>query len=1008
MKKGSDIQTSFVSGGGEMGRRISDFKWENTSLGAIGTWSQSLKTSVSILLNSTQPMWIGWGKENIFLYNDSYIQVLGQAKHPWALGLPAHIVWSEIWDFCGPLSDKVFKEGKASYVNDSHFFMNRGEFLEEVFYSFSYSAIYDETGAVGGLFCPNVETTPKMLTERRLRTLSELSARALVEKTIGSAMEKAADTIGKNPEDIPFAAIYVTDASGQQARLYTSAGLTVAGTAFPHMLSLHDDGALSGKERLLADVIRTGRATVIDVQDMTTLPIGLANQKIKQAILLPLTSSAMTPPIGAIIAGVNPTRHLDEEYRTFFDLVAGQVSTAYQNAVGVESERKRAEMLAEINAAKTTFFSNISHEFRTPLTLMLGPLEELLRQPDDAFSGQERQNIEIAHRNAMRLLKLVNSLLDFNRIESGQSPLHFERTDLSAFTNELAATFRSIIEQAGLQYHVTCLTFDQPVYVDKEMWEKIVLNLLSNAFKYTLHGSVSLRLGPQGMNAVLTVEDTGVGIPEKALPHMFERFHRVKNTAGRSYEGSGIGLSLVSELVHLHDGAIKVESEEGKGSAFTISIPLGSQHLPAEKILDYPAGFRADLSKVFISEVSTLVNRPGNNKGQTEEAPPQEGAARAHILVVDDNADMLAYISRLLGEHYRVSTATNGKEALDSFTAHPPELVVSDIMMPVMDGTRLLAAIKGNPATRSIPVILLSARAGEESRIEGYDIGADDYLVKPFSAKELLARIRAQFKARKFIEENEQRLETLVEERTRDLVETNRQLESFNYIASHDLQEPLRKIQTFTELMERNLQDEERAAGYLGKIKASAQRMSELIRSVLTYSKLSSSEVLFTSTDLNIVLENIKVDFEVLIQEKRAKIESDMLPIIMAIPLQMNQLFANLISNALKFSREDPVIRIRSEIAGDKVKLTFSDNGIGFEPQYGEKIFQLFQRLHGKHEYTGTGVGLSICKKIVEQHNGTITAVAEPGKGATFIIQLPLVPSHRSLGLSNPETAPYH
>ncbi|HXB90661.1 MAG TPA: hypothetical protein VNU72_00165, partial [Puia sp.] len=238
MKQGSDIQTSFVSGGGEMGRWISNFKWENTSLGAIDTWSQSLKTSVSILLNSTQPMWIGWGKENIFLYNDSYIQVLGQAKHPWALGLPAHIVWSEIWDFCGPLSDKVFKEGKASYVNDSHFFMNRGEFLEEVFYSFSYSAIYDETGAVGGLFCPNVETTPKMLSERRLRTLSELSARALVEKTIGSAMEKAADTIGKNPEDIPFAAIYITDASGQQAHLYTSAGLTRAGAAFPHLLAL--------------------------------------------------------------------------------------------------------------------------------------------------------------------------------------------------------------------------------------------------------------------------------------------------------------------------------------------------------------------------------------------------------------------------------------------------------------------------------------------------------------------------------------------------------------------------------------------------------------------------------------------------------------------------------------------------------------------------------------------------------------------------------------------------
>jgi PAS domain S-box-containing protein len=763
-----DIRANFVSGGGEMGRLISNFDWESTSLGELNTWSQSLKTSVNLILNSTQPMWISWGPENIFIYNDSYLEVLGLAKHPWALGKPAHIVWSEIWDFCGPLSDKVYKEGKASFVNNSHFFMNRGDFLEEVFYSFSYSPIYDETGAVGGLFCPNTETTPKLLNERRLKTLSELSAKALVEKTIDSALQKATDTIKKNKEDIPFAAFYVVDAVGRRALLNTSAGFT--DPAFPSYIELQSDNMMNNSPFLseVAKVIRMGKPEVIAVHSMEGLPLGLANQKIKEAIVLPLTPSSLSTPVGAIIAGINPTRKLDEEYRTFFDLLAGQVSTAYQNAVAAESDRKRAEMLAEINAAKTTFFSNISHEFRTPLTLMLGPLEELLRKPDDTFAIEERQNVEITHRNAMRLLKLVNSLLDFSRIESGRSELQFERTDLAKYTEDLAATFRSMIQQAGLEYRVSCDPIDRPVYVDKGMWEKIILNLLSNAFKYTLAGAITVRLVADEKNVVLTVQDTGVGIPEKELPHMFERFHRVKNTAGRSYEGTGIGLSLVNELVKLHNGTIGIASKAGAGSLFTITLPLGNQHLPAEKTIDHPTAFQATLSETFIGEAAILLGRPAPANHQDTNDDTAAGTAfLPRVLIVDDNADMLAYIGRLLQDNYHISTATNGKEALDSILAGPPDLVLSDIMMPVMDGIQLLVAIKNNPTTRNLPVVLLSARAGEESKIEGYDIGADDYLVKPFSSKELLARIRSQLKlaqSRKKVEESESRFRDMVQQ----------------------------------------------------------------------------------------------------------------------------------------------------------------------------------------------------------------------------------------------------
>ena len=445
---------------------------------------------------------------------------------------------------------------------------------------------------------------------------------------------------------------------------------------------------------------------------------------------------------------------MDEQYKSFYALAANQIATTIANARTYEEERKRAEALAEIDRAKTAFFSNVSHEFRTPLTLMLGPLEELKRalgRTPDAQSSPPYQQVDLIQRNGLRLLKLVNTLLDFSRIEAGRVQAAYEPVDLAAFTAELASVFRSAVEKAGLQLDVDCPPMSEPAYVDREMWEKIVLNLVSNAFKFTFEGVIEVKLRNTGTHFELTVRDTGTGIPADELPKLFERFHRVAGARGRTHEGSGIGLALVQELVRLHGGTVAAESTYGEGTTFRVRIPLGRQPSAHKRRSGLPprgsrprsersrssrrpcAGFRTP------GPMTNAVIWDAPAGEQTEGEP----AERPQILLVDDNADMRDYVRRLLGARYDVQVAEDGEAAHAAIEKHPPDLVLSDIMMPRLDGLGLLTRLRSNPRTSTLPIILLSARAGEEARVEGLQTGADDYLIKPFTARELLARVAA-------------------------------------------------------------------------------------------------------------------------------------------------------------------------------------------------------------------------------------------------------------------------
>lgn len=766
-------------GGGEMGKLIRSMDWSKTPVGSIESWPQSLKAAVRIILGSRFPMFVWWGQAMTNFYNDSYAPMLGK-RHPAALGHSAFEIWADVWPVVGPQAEAVLNEGKSSWNEELLLVMERNAYIEEAYFTFSYSPVLNDNGRPGGVFCAVTEDTQRVLSQRRLKTLRELALRTTDEgKTVEKACAIAAEILGDNQTDLAFALLYLLDGRGTQAKLASVSRLQAGTQISPLAIDLDDHDA-AWPFRL---VVETGQGQVISdlPQKFGPLPGGAWPESSRQAFVVPMAKQGQTALAGFLVAGLSPRLVFDANYRDFLELAGGHVASAIANARAYEEERKRAEALAELDRAKTAFFSNVSHEFRTPLTLMLGPLEETLAQTYQ-LAAQDRERLEVAHRNALRLLKLVNTLLDFSRIEAGRVQASYEPLDLATLTADLASVFRSAVEKAGLKLIVDCPSLEESLYVDREMWEKIVLNLLSNAFKFTFEGEIEVRVRREGDYAALSVRDTGTGIPAEELPHVFERFHRVTGARGRTFEGSGIGLALVLELVKLHGGAVRSESEMDRGSTFTVLIPFGKSHLPAERI----------------GAQRTIVSTGSRGEAYVEEAlgwlpesafelrarsfdlntatifetqhPPQ--TSRPRILIADDNADMRAYVERLLRPHYEVEAVADGQAALVAIQAEPPDLVVADVMMPRLDGFELLRELRANPETRTMPVILLSARAGEESRLEGLEQGADDYLTKPFSARELLARANGALEIARVRRETEERLRN-AEAEARRLLEIN-------------------------------------------------------------------------------------------------------------------------------------------------------------------------------------------------------------------------------------------
>ncbi|WP_278913822.1 ATP-binding protein [Deinococcus wulumuqiensis] len=1139
-----DRQDIFA-GNSLMSQRMRAFDWGSTPLGEPEGWPQSLKTIVRTMLTSRFAMWMGWGPDLAFFYNDAYRPTLGVKEHQ-ALGRPSAEVWAEIWPDIAPRIEQVLSTGEATWDEGLLLVLERSGYSEETYHTFSYSPVADDEGRIAGLFCVVTEETERVIGERRSRVLRDLASRLTRTRQASEVWDAVRACLEEQAHDIPF------------ALAYEQTGEPNADPALQLLMQI--GGEASWSEQVDPELLRQvseGQGAPADrerLQQVTlpgTSPCGPWARPPSQLLYLPVAPAGLGRRPGVLVVGVNPFRQLDEAYLGFLKLFVGQVKASLASADAYEQERRRAEALAEVDRAKTTFFENASHELRTSLTLMLGPLEDLLAGDLGELTSEQSRVLDMTHRNGLRLLRLVNTLLDFSRPDAGRFQPSFVAVDLPALTTDLASSFRSAMERAGLTFEVTAQPLPQSAYVNPDLWEKVVLNLPPNAFKFTLKGGVRLSLAPEGHFAVMRVQDSGVGIPEAELGQVFQRFHRIQGQEGRSFEGTGIGLAFVREVIEQHGGSIEVQSEVGQGSTFTVRLPLGAAHLPPDAV--HAGGVASPQltgqALPYVAEAlrwlptAEEVAAEGSGTPEGVSGPVGSGASRGRVLVADDNADLRDYIRHLLGTRHEVLLATDGLDALEAARRERPDLIVTDVMMPRLSGFELLRKLRGDPATHLIPVIVLSARAGDEARLHGIEQGADDYLVKPFSGRELLAKVNSHLSLAALRREALKReqayaseLESQVREHSREVVQwrdryelavqssghllfdwdpetgrlvygqglekicgyseedlgphvegwlnlvhpddrqrledalgkvvagggtyhlsyrlihrsgrtvhieadgqmvpatdgqgehllgfardvterheaelalhaanaelrrSNAELERFAYIASHDLQEPIRSVGSFAGLLSRRYGEhlDERGKKYLGHIEQGAGRMQTLVQDLLQFSRLNAERPPLRPTDAAHVVSEALARLNAAVQEKEAHVEVGDLPSVMGDGPRLVQLFQNLIGNAIKFSRSGvaPHIGIHAHRQGEQWHFVVRDNGIGVAEPYRERIFEMFQRLHGREHYVGNGMGLAICRKIATQHGGQLWMDSVPDESSTFHLLLQAVPAHPPL-----------
>lgn len=1082
---------SLFSGGGEMGALMSAFNWSQSAIGPVSGWPQSLKTAVRIILTSRYPMFVWWGRELVNLYNDPYRALLGN-KHPDALGKSARDGWAEIWDQIGPRADAVLLRGQSTYDEALLLLMARHGYWEETYFTFSYSPLPDDDGKVGGLFCAVTEETQQVIGKRRLRLLREIAAAMSGSRTPTQVCAAAATSLASARRDLPFALIYLLGADGKSLTKAAETGFTAEHPAAPPSLSTDEN---SQSIWPLRQVIDSGQPVLIEdlASRFGDIPKGEWDDAPASAILLPIAQQGQSRPAGVFVAGLNPYRKFADDYCGFVSVLTNQIAGAIANAVAYENERRRAEALAELDRAKTQFFSNVSHEFRTPLTLLLGPLEQVLQEARERLTPEQHEELVVARRNALRLLKLVNTLLDFSRMEAGRVTAFFQATDLCQFTEEVSSVFRSAMENAGLTFAVDCEPISEPVYLDRDMWEKIVLNLLSNALKFTFEGEVAVRLTQIGDAAQLSITDTGVGIPEQELPRVFDRFHRVETARSRTFEGTGIGLALVKELVKLHGGTVSASSSGSRGSTFRVTIPLGTSHLPADRLQVQPTLRATAFSgEAYIEEARQWLS-PALDTPRFSSTPASVGESDSTrrgetelIVLADDNSDMREYLAHLLRPQYRVHSVADGVQALAAARQLRPDLVLADVMMPGLDGFGVLRAIREDSSLSHTPVILLSARAGEESRVEGLHAGANDYLVKPFTARELLARVGSHLAIAKIRSEQSiaaQRLAAIVEsaddaiiskdlngiittwnqaaerifgytaeemigrsimtiippelhhdephilqtiasgqriehyetvrvkkngERlhvsltispvrddsgriigaakiarditqqrtTENALRTSERLASVGRLAAtiaHEINNPLEAVTNLVYLAKETSNPDE-ARDYLVAAEEELARISHLTKQTLGFYRDTKEA---TQITIGSMLNPLIAVFAGRAKNKAVDIRVDVRsdPTVYAIAGEMRQLITNLLNNSIDAVRNGDRIRVRISAAYDwntgmpGVRLTIGDSGVGITQAVRSRLFEPFFTTKTD---IGTGLGLWVCKGIVERHHGSI------------------------------------
>jgi signal transduction histidine kinase/DNA-binding response OmpR family regulator len=682
--------------------------WSATHLGPRDSWPALLHLLVDLCLDSEFPVQISWGPDLLVLYNDAYVPLLGAERHPWALGRPAREVGPHPWPASEEHLRKVMETGRAYHSSDQQLIINRHGYPEEAYFTFSLSVIRDADGMIVGLFNAITETTQHILYERRLQVLRRLGAMSVTaDESLSSTCRAAVEVIGRNRKSVPFAAVYLSDLPDQGPRRTAGYGFAETTAAACELVEV---APTSGP--VLEVMERGGTELVSGLRDRypgVFEPGPLGPLTPDQAFILPIVMLGTRKPMGVLVLGVNPYWRPDEAYTAFAAMAARQLGVIVTDAVSYQSERKRQLALAELDRARTEFFQNVSHEMRAPLTMLLTPLQDILDEPGVVLSAAARDTVQTSIRAGDRLQRVVDALLDTSRAESGGLIPDREDIDLASVTADVAEGYRPATE-GRLNLRVDMPTEPLRAYVDRAMWTTIVTNLVNNAVKFTPEGEVAVSLSGDDTEVVLTVADTGVGIPTDEQAQIFERFHRARN--GDQQPGSGIGLALVADLTSAHGGSVDVDSEPGEGSRFVVRLPR-------------------------FSGPPTEVN--------LAEGPEDESAEdRRRLLIIEDEPDLRSYLTRLFSKDgYAVEAVGDAETALTSLDSSAPDLVITDVMLPGQSGIDLLVTLRQDERMARLPVVVLTARADTESAVEAFAAGADDFVAKPFNSAELLARVRA-------------------------------------------------------------------------------------------------------------------------------------------------------------------------------------------------------------------------------------------------------------------------
>ncbi len=633
-------------------------------------------------------------------------------------------------------------------------------------------------------------------------------------------------------------------------------------------------------------------------------------------------------------------------------------------------------MQKELTRLKSEFFDNVSHELRTPLTLILLSLESLMQRDPVTIPGPVRQHLATMERSAQRLLKLINNLLDLAQMEAGKTRLRYQPVELFGLLNALMAPFKVMAEKKGIRL---ALEGDKvsAIHADVERIEIVFQNLISNALKFTQEGTVTVRVREDDSLVHVEVVDTGPGIAPQDIPVIFDRFAQADSTGTRRFGGTGIGLALVKETVDLHSGKIGVRSEVGKGSAFHVQLPKGTAHIREDlrdrRVVELPV--RRDRR----SYSALPAVRPTTAPAEQAAPPPEETAPpnAPRVLVVEDDTEIRAFVTGVLRTEYRVLEAVNGEEGCKLAIKERPDLIVSDVMMPVMSGLQLLTQLRGMPETADIPVILLTARQEVSEKVEGLGIGASDYLGKPFSPRELLARIEAQLRLR------DAAVRAAENER---LAATGLLTSGFAHEVRNPLNGLMNALLPLRDAVLGAQPDEATARAMLEVIEECGTRIRYLAESLLSFVRTSDKPVpvkLDASIESTLNVLGWKVPTEVVVErDYRCDVP------VMGDPGSLNQVWVNLLDNALRAVGTTGRVTVSTERDGDMAVVAVTDTGVGIKPEDMEKLFQPFFSTRAAGE--GTGLGLALCRKIILRHGGTIQLKSEYGKGTRSEVRLPL------------------